>query len=182
MLSDDDIMLAVGKEADGLLDHIHEYGTIAEGVRQRIVALCRRAIEAAALAAQPAKPVAWMDDFGNAFPLGAIKGAGSWRDEHQRNWRPLYTAPPAPAAVPLPEPFDYCYEWHGPYGLEVVDNLDGTMGLRAALAQKAEPQGEVVVTKDDAGQIVAVTRQDAEGRILSVVAESAPAAAIRAGS
>ena len=62
------------------------------------------------------------------------------------------------------------------HGLEVVDNLDGTMGLRAALAQKAEPQGEVVVTKDDAGQIVAVTRQDAEGRILSVVAESAPAA------
>lgn len=25
------------------------------------------------------------------------------------------------------------------HGLEVVDNLDGTMGLRAALAQKAEP-------------------------------------------
>jgi hypothetical protein len=33
--------------------------------------------------------------------------------------------------------------------------------------------GEIVVTKDDAGQIVAVTRQDEEGRILSVVAESA---------
>jgi len=40
------------------------------------------------------EPVAWMDDFGNAFPLGAVKGAGSWRDDHQRNWKPLYTAPP----------------------------------------------------------------------------------------
>lgn len=36
-------------------------------------------------------PVAWMDDFGNAFPLGAVKGAASWIDEHQRNWKPLYS-------------------------------------------------------------------------------------------
>ncbi len=41
------------------------------------------------------EPVAWMDDFGNVFPLGAIKGAGSWRDEHQRNWKPLFAHPPA---------------------------------------------------------------------------------------
>jgi hypothetical protein len=40
------------------------------------------------------EPVAWMDEFGNAFPLGAVKGAGSWRDDHQRNWTPLYTHPP----------------------------------------------------------------------------------------
>lgn len=33
--------------------------------------------------------------------------------------------------------------------------------------------GEVVVTRNDAGEIVAVTRQDDEGRILSVIAESA---------
>lgn len=40
-------------------------------------------------------------------------------------------------------------------------------------------EGEVVVTKTQAGQIVAVTRQDEEGRVLSVIAESevAPAAA-----
>jgi hypothetical protein len=37
----------------------------------------------------------------------------------------------------------------------------------------AQPAGEVVVTKNEAGQIVAVTRQDDEGRILSVIAESA---------
>ena len=34
--------------------------------------------------------------------------------------------------------------------------------------------GEIVVTKNEAGQIVAVTRQDEEGRVLSVVAESTP--------
>jgi len=36
----------------------------------------------------------------------------------------------------------------------------------------AQPAGEVVVTKNESGQIVAVTRQDEEGRILSVIAES----------
>lgn len=34
------------------------------------------------------------------------------------------------------------------------------------------PKGEVVVTRNDAGAIVAVTRQDDEGRILSVIAEA----------
>jgi hypothetical protein len=48
----------------------------------------------AALEQPEQEPVAWMDDFGNAFPLGAVKGAGSWRDDHQRNWTPLYTHPP----------------------------------------------------------------------------------------
>ena len=38
-----------------------------------------------------------------------------------------------------------------------------------------QPIGEVVVTKDEDGQIVAVTRQDDEGRILSVIATSGPA-------
>lgn len=37
-----------------------------------------------------------------------------------------------------------------------------------------QPQGEVVITKNESGQIVAVTRQDDEGRILTVIAESAP--------
>lgn len=51
--------------------------------------------------AAQAEPVAWMDDFGNVFPLAANKGAGSWLDEHKREWRPLYTTPPAqPKAEP----------------------------------------------------------------------------------
>jgi hypothetical protein len=47
---------------------------------------------------------------------------------------------------------------------------------RAALqpTQGAQPVGEVVVTKNEQGQIVAVTRQDADGRVLSVIAESTP--------
>lgn len=43
--------------------------------------------------------------------------------------------------------------------------------LKEALAAR-QPVGEVVVTKNDAGHIVAVARQDDEGRILSVIAES----------
>ncbi len=44
----------------------------------------------------------------------------------------------------------------------------------AALAQ---PSGEVVVTKNESGAIVSVTRQDKEGRVLSVIAESKPSPA-----
>jgi hypothetical protein len=48
----------------------------------------------AALRAEPvSEPVAWMDDFGNAFPLAANKGAGHWLDDHKRTWKPLYAAP-----------------------------------------------------------------------------------------
>lgn len=50
--------------------------------------------------------------------------------------------------------------------------------MRALLAAAPRPPaarelGEVVITKNEAGAIVAVTRQDEEGRILSVLAESA---------
>ena len=38
-------------------------------------------------------------------------------------------------------------------------------------AQDKQPAGEVCVTKNDTGAIVAVTRQDSEGRILKVIAE-----------
>ena len=49
--------------------------------------------------------------------------------------------------------------------------------LRNALAAaEAQPTGDLVVTKNDAGQIVAVTRQDVDGRILEVLAEAQPAA------
>ena len=55
-----------------------------------------------ALAAQPAEPVAnapvaWLDEFGNVFPLGA------WvRSEVREKWKPLYTEPAANAAQPAP--------------------------------------------------------------------------------
>lgn len=48
--------------------------------------------------------------------------------------------------------------------------------LRASIIDAPPPQsdqqGELVITTDEAGAIVAVTRQDDEGRILSVLAES----------
>ena len=68
----------------------------------RAVALYTADQMRAALSAVPAQPVAWMDDFGNVFPLAANKGAGSWMDDHKRNWKPLYAAP---QAVPVPARF-----------------------------------------------------------------------------
>ena len=48
--------------------------------------------------------------------------------------------------------------------------------IRARLlrAPQQQTRGEVVVTKNDRGQIVGVTRQDEDGQILSVIATSAP--------
>lgn len=45
------------------------------------------------------------------------------------------------------------------------------MALNAIVAALTQPEGHVVVTRNEAGQAVAVTRQDDEGRILSVIAE-----------
>lgn len=42
---------------------------------------------------------------------------------------------------------------------------------RADRSALTPPEGHVVVTRNEAGQAVAVTRQDEEGRILSVIAE-----------
>lgn len=55
---------------------------------------------------------------------------------------------------------------------EAVDGeyrFDPLACLPIELEDKAPPQGHVVLTKTEAGELVAVTRQDAEGRILSVV-------------
>ncbi|WP_142590556.1 hypothetical protein [Serratia marcescens] len=49
------------------------------------------------------------------------------------------------------------------------------VGLRAALCNVTAPpapSGEVVVTRNERGDIVAVTRQDGEGRVIEVIAES----------
>jgi hypothetical protein len=51
------------------------------------------------------------------------------------------------------------------------DVRDAYAELRAAIEQYARGIGEVVVTKTPDGQIAAVTRQDEDGRVLSVVAE-----------
>ena len=45
-----------------------------------------------ALAQPESEPVAWIDKFGNVFPLAAMRGP-AWDREP---WKPLYLAPPAP--------------------------------------------------------------------------------------
>lgn len=45
-----------------------------------------------ALARPEPEPVAWIDKFGNVFPLAAMRGP-AWDREP---WKPLYLAPPAP--------------------------------------------------------------------------------------
>lgn len=75
------------------------------------------------IAAVPAQPVAWMDDFGNVFPLAANKGAGSWMDDHKRNWKPLYAAP---QAVPVPawQPIETAPRGSGEDGPKMVNDPD----------------------------------------------------------
>lgn len=59
--------------------------------------------------------------------------------------------------------------------IEATDAQDLNLRLQGwqARAALAQPSGEVVVTKNESGAIVSVTRQDKEGRVLSVIAESA---------
>lgn len=61
------------------------------------------------------------------------------------------------------------YEDSGEYRYSPAAAYWKAWQARAALAQ---PSGEVVVTKNESGAIVSVTRQDKEGRVLSVIAES----------
>lgn len=59
------------------------------------------------------------------------------------------------------------------YMVEVIENggMDNSPDMRAIIAALTPPEGHVVVTRNEAGQAVAVTRQDDEGRVLSVLAE-----------
>ncbi|MCR4301922.1 MAG: hypothetical protein NUV51_09955, partial [Sulfuricaulis sp.] len=52
-----------------------------------------------------AKPVAWIDEFGNAFPLDAWKPAKrtGYLDYHKKAWKPLFTHP-----APQPQPEQHC--------------------------------------------------------------------------
>src|SRR5882672_40219 len=53
---------------------------------------------------------------------------------------------------------------------EIQDNPIGTL-LPTSIAEFDDPRGEVVTSYNYEGQIVGVTRQNAEGQILSVIAE-----------
>ena len=48
------------------------------------------------------EPSAWVDEFGNAYPLSAHTVDGKplrWDDAHKRGWKPLYTAEQCAAMV-----------------------------------------------------------------------------------
>ncbi|WP_425327640.1 hypothetical protein [Pseudomonas nitroreducens] len=93
------------------------------------------------------------------------------------------------ARFPVPEGIEWRNTDYFPVPTENVGIYVGLVGVaarytakweawqaRAALAQPSPERGQVVVTKKD-GIIVAVTRQDAEGRVLSVIAEAQPSPA-----
>ncbi|MGL6289273.1 MAG: hypothetical protein ACRC2H_01135 [Silanimonas sp.] len=62
----------------------------------------------AALDAARAEAVAWVDEFGNTYPLAAHSGKGNWQDDHKRHWRRAYAAPPAALAAEYLLPCDVC--------------------------------------------------------------------------
>lgn len=58
----------------------------------------------------------------------------------------------------------------------LIDLLNNTNG-HVKLYTNPPSATEVVITRNESGQIVAVTRQDSEGRVLEVLAESTPSTA-----
>ena len=79
------------KKAAAALNGDHHFGDYQALVDELRAAIAEQ---------EKAQPVAWMDDFGNTFPVGANKGSGHWLDNHKRSWVPLYTHPSAPSAPP----------------------------------------------------------------------------------
>jgi hypothetical protein len=85
MLLTDDECTRIYNEANGITTKNPPIST------ERIFKAMRQAYAQGAASQLAEKPVAWLDDFGNAFPLGANKGAGSWMDAHKRTWKELFT-------------------------------------------------------------------------------------------
>lgn len=57
-------------------------------------------------------------------------------------------------------------------GCKVNDHAISMIIAAAEQMKPAESRGDVTVTRDQSGRIVAITRNDAEGKVLSVIAES----------
>lgn len=75
--------------------------TLAIAIADEVLAINRSEPTEAQIEAAEAKPVAWMDEFGNAFPLDAWKPAkrAGYLDYHKKAWKPLFTHP-----EPQPQP------------------------------------------------------------------------------
>jgi hypothetical protein len=71
---------------------------------RRAAALLRQVATPADKAQPVQEPVAWMDEFGNTFPLNAWKPAkATHHDEHKHGWKPLYLSPHPPADKAQPD-------------------------------------------------------------------------------
>lgn len=94
------------------------------------------------------------------------------------NLRAAQGAPDGWVLVPVQPSIAACINGSDAVG-RVVDGYQCADVYRAMLAAAPAPQpvaqperGQIVVTKNEAGQIVAVTRQDEDGKILKVIATS----------
>ena len=103
----------------------------------------------AAPAAAQQEPVAWIDEFGNAFPLAAyrVDGKPSWTDAHKRNWKPLYTHPAAAQNISAwlhTGELGKCWATIGPSGSSNPEALY----LHPAAAQPVQPVQPAVPVTD----------------------------------
>ena len=89
-----------------------------------------------------AEPVAWMDEYGNTFPLEAhsTKGRLSWDSAHKRGWTPLYAVPQAPErtqgakdAEPAPR------VKHLAFKLRIAEAAIVAYGAKFAMLQERRP-------------------------------------------
>ena len=94
-----------------------------------------------------AKPVAWIDEFGNAFPLDAWKPAKrtGYLDFHKRVWKPLFTHP-----APQPQPEQHCA--HERFG--VAGNVFDSRGVARPYGTDTMSEMGIVPMCDEPGQPV----------------------------
>lgn len=100
---------------------------IEDGV-ERIAALLGGAVSEpteAQIEAAEAKPVAWIDEFGNAFPLDAWKPAKrTYLDDHKMGWKPLFTHP-----APQPQPNPAMLESHRRWVEQAIHDAEHPSGM-----------------------------------------------------
>lgn len=126
--------------------------------------------------------VAWMNDSGETL-AAAQKETGLYFDSDSFTI-PLYTATPAqhqadPVAYGITYNKESGYIASLCFNKRIAEDQCNVLGghiVPLYTAPQAQPDGEIVVTWDESQtKIIAVTRQDEDGKVLSVIAEAQPA-------